>query len=486
MTLSVPMPPTSRLKRYALHLSATLLVTGLIGCANFAGNNPQGTLRDAASLGLPDNAASSQVHVDAQWWLAFGDSTLNQLEAQALQTNPSLKVAQARLAGAQAATQLSSAVNGPQLTAQLNLMQQRYTANGAVPPPLAGAVLDSGTAQFVANWEIDFFGKNQASLQAALGVERAAQADAQAARVLLSAQVAQSYFAWVGLVEQQAIAKRVLAQRESIRQLVQDRFRAGLDTPIDLRTAEATLPEARMQLLLLDEQIELSKNALAALIGEPNSPVALIPSAQEAIKFIPYDGPISSQLLGRRADVAAVRWRALAADQNVASARAQFYPNINLTAFAGLSSIGLDKLLQSGSQQWGVGPALSLPLFDAGRLRANLGGKTAERDAAVESYNSTVINAIHEVIDQIALAQSIAKQQTEQTLLEAAAQDTYASAQQRMRSGLYNALQVLNAESTVLMQRRLAVDLKSRALQNQVALARALGGGFYSLSTLSN
>jgi NodT family efflux transporter outer membrane factor (OMF) lipoprotein len=463
-----------------------LIATGLIGCANFAGISPQGTLRDAASLDLPDNAASSQIHVDAQWWRAFGDSTLNQLETQAVQANPSLKVAQARLAGAQAATQLSSAVTGPQLTAQLNLTQQRYTANGAVPPPLAGSVRDSGTAQFVAGWEIDFFGKNQATLQAALGAERAAQADAQAARVLLSAQVAQSYFAWVGLVEQQAVAKRVLAQRETIRQLVQDRFRAGLDTAIDLRIAEATLPEARMQLVLLNEQIELSKNALAALIGEPNSPLAFIPSAQEAIKFISYDGPISSQLLGQRADVAAARWRAQAAEQNVTSARAQFYPNINLTAFAGLSSIGLDKLLQSGSQQWGVGPALSLPLFDGGRLRANLGGKTAERDAAVESYNITVINAIHEVVDQIALAQSITNQQTEQTLIEATAQDTYASAQQRMRSGLYNALQVLNAESTVLMQRRLAVDLKSRALQNQVALARALGGGFNSASTLSN
>jgi outer membrane protein TolC len=170
----------------------------------------------------------------------------------------------------------------------------------------------------------------------------------------------------------------------------------------------------------------------------------------------------------------------------VSGARAQFYPNINLAAFAGLSSIGLDKLLQSGSQQWGVGPALSLPLFDSGRLRANLGGKTAERDAAVESYNSTVINAVHEVADQLTSAQAVAKQQAEQALAEAAAQEAYAGAQQRWRSGLYNALQVLNAESALLVQRRLAVDLRTRSLQNQVALARALGGGFSSATTLPN
>jgi NodT family efflux transporter outer membrane factor (OMF) lipoprotein len=355
-----------------------------------------------------------------------------------------------------------------------------------VPPPLAGSVSDSGTAQFVGSWELDFFGQNQAALQAALGAERAAQADAQAARVLLSAQVAQAYFAWVGLVEQHAVVGRVLAQREAIRQLVQDRFHGGLDTPLELRLAEAGLPDARLQLALLDEQIALSKNALAALIGEPNRPLTPLPSAQEAIKFISFDGPISSNLLGQRADIAAARWRAQAADQSVSGARAQFYPNINLAAFAGLSSIGLDKLLQSGSQQWGVGPALSLPLFDSGRLRANLGGKTAERDAAVESYNSTVINAVHEVADQLTSAQAVAKQQAEQALAEAAAQEAYAGAQQRWRSGLYNALQVLNAESALLVQRRLAVDLRTRSLQNQVALARALGGGFSSATTLPN
>jgi NodT family efflux transporter outer membrane factor (OMF) lipoprotein len=458
----------------------------LIGCANFAGINPQATLRDATSLDLPTPAGNSQATVETQWWRAFGDSSLNQLEAQALQANPSLKLAQARLAGAQAVAQLSSAVSGPQLAAQLNLTQQRYTGNGAVPPPLAGSVSDSGTAQFVGSWELDFFGQNQAALQAALGAERAAQADAQAARVLLSAQVAQAYFAWVGLVEQHAVVGRVLAQREAIRQLVQDRFHGGLDTPLELRLAEAGLPDARLQLALLDEQIALSKNALAALIGEPNRPLTPLPSAQEAIKFISFDGPISSNLLGQRADIAAARWRAQAADQSVSGARAQFYPNINLAAFAGLSSIGLDKLLQSGSQQWGVGPALSLPLFDSGRLRANLGGKTAERDAAVESYNSTVINAVHEVADQLTSAQAVAKQQAEQALAEAAAQEAYAGAQQRWRSGLYNALQVLNAESALLVQRRLAVDLRTRSLQNQVALARALGGGFSSATTLPN
>ena len=458
-------------------LAAALALTTLVGCADFSGITPHAQLRDVASFGLAAPSASNTAPLNTQWWLAFGDDSLNQLEAQALQANPSLKLAQARMTAAQAAAQFTHSATGPQLSAQLNATQQLYTANGAIPPPLAGSVENSGTAQLAGSWELDFFGKNRAALQAALGNERAAQADAHAARVLLAAQVAQSYFAWVGLNEQRAVASRSLAQREQTLQLVQARVSAGLDTPLDLRQAQGALPDARLQLALLDEQIALTYNALAALVGEPNKPLTLINITQTAIKNIPFETTINANLLGQRADVAAARWRAQAADQGVDAARAQFYPNINLTAFAGFSSIGLGQLLQSGSQQWGVGPAISLPLFDSGRLRANLGGKTAERDAAVESYNAAVINAVHDVADQLASRQAIARQQTEHAQAAQAAQDAFAAAQQRYRSGLLNALQVLSAETAVLAQHRQAIDLSTRALQNQVALARALGGG---------
>lgn len=469
----------------AASLSAALLTAALPGCADFSGITAQAKLSDAAALGLT-SATQPTAPLESQWWQAFGDETLNQLEAQALQASPSLKLAQARIAAAQAAVRLTQSTSGPQLAAQLNLSQQRYTANGAVPPPLAGSVRDSGTAQLAGNWELDFFGKNQAALQAALGVERAAQADAQAARVLLAAQVANTYFAWVGLTEQHSVASRTLAQREETLKLVQERFDAGLDSPMDLRQAQGSLPEARLQLALLNEQIELTRNALAALVAENKTPLALQVSEQAAIKNMTFDTTLNANLLGQRADIAAARWRVQAADSSIDSARAQFYPNINLTAFAGFSSIGLDQLLQSGSQQWSVGPALSLPLLDSGRLRANLGVKTAERDAAVESYNAAVINAVHEVADQLFSRQAIARQQAEQAQAAQAAQDNFDAAQQRYRSGLLNALQLLGAETPVLAQRRQSVDLRTRALQNQVALARALGGGFADQTPLPN
>jgi NodT family efflux transporter outer membrane factor (OMF) lipoprotein len=459
---------------------AALLVTAaftLLGCASMNSSAPQATLRDAASLGLPESSHAS-ASVDAQWWREFGDAQLNQLVDIALASNPSLKIVQARLARAQAVASVTQATSGPQLTAAMDATRQRYTANGAVPPPLAGTIRESGTAQFSGSWELDFFGKNRAALDAALGQTRAVQADADAARMLLASNVARSYFALIRLNEQLLVAKRLLAQRTQALRLVQDRVQAGLDTQLELLQGEGALPEARLQIETLQEQLVLARNAFNALVSKQNKPIDPVLPAQAAIKNIAIPAAISSDLLGRRADIAAARWRVEAATQEVSNAKSQFYPNLNLVAFAGYSSIGLDRLFSTGSDQWGVGPALRLPLFDGGRLRANLSGKTADLDLAIESYNAAVIDAVRDVADQLASTQAIARQQTEQRAAQASAENTYAVAVQRYEAGLSNYLQVLAAETSVLNQRRLGVDLNARALDTQVSLMRALGGGY--------
>ena len=196
-------------------VAAGLIATGISGCASMSGITPsQAKLRDATSLGLTVETAQAQMPLAADWWRDFGDETLNVLEAKALESSPNLKLAQARLARAQATTEVANAATLPQLNGQVDLTRQRYTANGAVPPPLAGSVLNSGTAQLSASWEVDFFGKNRSALDAALGSANAAQADAQAARVLLASQVARTYFQLVRLNEQAGVARRTLAQRE--------------------------------------------------------------------------------------------------------------------------------------------------------------------------------------------------------------------------------------------------------------------------------
>jgi NodT family efflux transporter outer membrane factor (OMF) lipoprotein len=452
-------------------LAAALL---LAGCASTSGIEPQARLRTPQSVGLGQGQAPSPVA--PAWWTGFGDPQLDALVAQALEGNPTLKVAQARLARAQAVLEVANAATLPQVEGSLSVQRQRYTETGAVPAPLAGSIRDNGTLQLGASWEIDFFGRYRQALEAALGGSRAAQADVDAARVLLASQVARGYFQLARLNDQLQVAQRTLAQREESLRLVRDRVDAGLDTTLELRQSEGALPEARQQIEALREQQQLARNALAALVGRPD--LAIEPRLLAQATPLPVPTALPADLLARRPDITAARWRVEAATHDVASAKAQFYPNVNLAAFAGLSSIGLSNLLDSRSLQWGVGPAIHLPVFDAGRLRANLRGKTADLDLAIESYNGALLDAVRDVADQLASLQSIARQQAEQRQAQVAAEGAYDIAVQRYRAGLGTYLHVLTAETAVLNQRRLAVDLAGRALDTQVQLMRALGGGF--------
>ena len=472
-------------RRVVLSVLSAVAMLALAACADMTGIGSHARLRDIGTQDLAAIDASANPMekpvadtVNSQWWLAFGDAQLNALVEQAIAGNPNLQSAQARLARAMASTALAEAADRPQVNGSLDLTLQKFSSTYIYPAPLGGSIQETGTLQLSGSWEIDFFGKNRAALNAALGAVNAAASDAAAARVLLASNVARNYVQWARLNEQLTVARRTLAQRDETLRLVRDRVSAGLDTRLELRQSEGGLPEASQQIEALNEQIAISRHALDALVGQPNASAALAPPTFVTLKSIALQPALPVDLLGRRADVAAARWRVEAATQDVANARIQFYPNVNLVAFAGLQSIGFGNLLHSGSQQWGVGPAIRLPIFEGGRLRANLRGKNADLDAAIESYNATVLDAVRDAADQVSSAQSITRQQVEQRSAQAAAEGAYEIAVQRYRAGLGNYLNVLTAETSVLLQRRQAVDLAARALDTQIGLARALGGGW--------
>ena len=450
----------------------------LAGCADMKGIDSKATMRSADSVGLAGTAsAAAPFAVPVEWWRDFGDAKLDALIERALAGNPNLKVAQARLARAQAASEGARSALLPQVGGQFDSQRQRFSANNIYPPPIGGSTVTVNTAQLNGSWELDFFGKNRAALDASLSAAQAAQADVDAARILLASNVARSYFQLARIDDDIAVAKRTLAQREEASSLVGERVRAGLDTQLELRQSEGAIPEARQQIEALAEQAEITRHALAALVGAGNERIDVTPTVAN-VKAIALPSQIPANLLGQRADIAAARLRVEGAGYDVKNAKAQFYPNVNLIAFAGLSSIGFGKLVSAGSEQWGVGPAIRLPIFEGGRLRANLRGKAADMDAAIESYNAAVLDAIRDTADSIASAQSIARQQNEQQQAQAAAEAAYQIAVQRYKAGLGTYLNVLAAENAVLAQRRLAVDLAARALDTQVALIRALGGGW--------
>jgi NodT family efflux transporter outer membrane factor (OMF) lipoprotein len=474
-------PLTAMTALTAVVAAAALLWLG--GCASPGTLPPPAAALAPAAAGLAADAQTA--FPDAQWWRALGDPQLDALVERALAGQPSLQAAAARVTRAQALAGGVQAAQGTQLGLGVDVNRQRFTAHGLYPPPLAGNTYDSGNVQLSASVELDFFGKHDAALRAAVGQARAAQAELQAARVLLAANVARGHVALARLFAQRDLAQRTLAQRQAMFALTRERVASGLDTQLELKQSEGGLPEARQQIEALDEQIALARHQLATLTGQAPDALDTLTPALAPLRAAAPPATLGADLLGRRADIVAARWRVEASAADVAAARTAFYPDINLVGFIGLNAIGLDRLVDFGSRNIAAGPALRLPIFDGGRLRAQLQGRAAEADAAVAAYNGAVLDAAREVMDASSSWRAIERQQAEQAQALAAAEAAYEVAQQRYRAGLGSYLQVLSAESGVLAQRRQAADLRARALDTQVALMRALGGGWQPAAELN-
>jgi len=460
-----------------LRLGAVCAVAlGLLACAS--PGTPLAPVRSLSAHQVGLQAQGATPAIALAWWQALGDPALDALIDQALVSQPDLQVAAARLAQAQAAAQVQGAAQGVQASASASAMRQRYSAHGIYPPPLAGSWRNSGILQAGASWEWDYFGAQRAALAAALGAQQAQAAELDAARLQLAAQISRSWLGLAQLLAQKAQAQNTLHQRERMLELIAQRVQAGLDTKIEQRQGEGALPDVRAQIEALDEQIQLSRHQLAALSGQGPEALREASPGLPATLFAPQVEALGLDLLGRRPEVQAARWRVEAAQHGIESAQARFYPDIRISAFLGLNAVGLGELLQGSSRELGVGPALHLPLFDAGRLRGQLRGREAEYNAAVAQYNAVVLASVRDAADALASQASVLRQQAQQAQAMASAESAYALAEQRYRAGLGSYLLVLNAESQVLAQRRLAIDLQARLAQSQVALMKSLGGGW--------
>ncbi len=472
------------LRRFAPTALAAALA--LAGCASFDGSKPEAKLRDANTLAaartLESNATAAQWPVDG-WWKEFKDPQLDALIAEATKDSPQIAIAQARLRRADALARAAGAKLQPTVTGNLSISEQLFSNTSIYPPPFGGTwnTQSQGTIDF--NYEFDFWGRNRSTLNAALGEAQAARVDADAARLMLSVSIAQAYVELSRNYAQLDVEHATLDQREKLHDLTSQRFSAGLDSKVELKQAETALPQSRERIARLEEQIALSKNRIAALVGAgPDRGLDIHrPAAQPVHVALPTTLP--ADLIGRRPDVVARRLRVESASSNIDAAKAAFYPNVSLVAFVGLQSIGLSKFVSSGSEIAGIGPALSLPIFEGGRLRADLATKNADYDIAVEQYNETLVDALQEVADQLASMRALEIRRRESKSALASSQDAYDLAVVRYREGLGNYLQVLIAETQVLVQRSLAADMDARELEPSVNLVRALGGGYQGVQS---
>lgn len=458
----------------ALVLSAAL---ALAGCATPGDSAPRGRLAEPTPLAASLSQGSA-AWPEERWWTAFGDAQLDQLIDTALADAPSIQVAEARLRQAQAQADAYGAARQPSAEIGLDVTRQRYTETGAIPPPLAGSTRTSGRLAADFAYDLDFWNRNRSLFQSALSRQQAAAAEAQGARLILAAALARAYGDLERLYALQDVARDQLAQRQRLLELQQRLLAAGLVAESDTALAESLAAASRQEQQALAEQIVLQGHFIAALAGQGPDFAATLQRLAPQISAADLPTVLPADLLGRRPDLVAARWRVEAAQGNAAAARSEFYPNVNLLAFIGYSSIGLSNLLKSASGIAGLGPAISLPLFDGGRRRANLEGAHADQDLAVAQYNQTLVDAVRDVADQAASLQSLAGQARESNLALSQAERARSLARQRFAAGLASEGAALTAETPWLERRRVEAELRQRQLVARIGLIKALGGGY--------
>jgi NodT family efflux transporter outer membrane factor (OMF) lipoprotein len=430
----------------------------------------------AATASLP---ASAVDWPDARWWTGFGDTQLDTLMAEGLAGSPDVALAAARVRSAEALAQQAGAALGPSLAIDGAVGGIKQSENLGIPPAFVPkGIIDNGRLTAALNFNLDLWGKNRSALVAARGEAVAAGVDAAQARLLLTTGIAAAYADLAQYHAQRDAAAAALDVRTATARLTAQRVQVGSETRGGLAQAEARVPQARADLLVLEEAIALTQNRLAALVGAGPDRGRSI--ARPILRAAPVGLPANAgiDLVGRRPDLVAARLRAEAAGQRIRVARADFYPNLNLTALVGLQSLGLGQLFDAGSSYGNGGLAVSLPVLDAGRIQGRYRGARAEYDAAVARYDATLLTALRETADAVTSRSAADARVAELRRALAAAEDAARIARLRYQGGLSNQLPVLTADDTLVGIRRAVADAESRRTALDIALIRALGGGY--------
>ena len=466
----------------SLPLAATLAGALLVsGCAGTGGLQPASTPHDPAGYALTRSLAGAPLSDAAfpsrDWWRALGDPQLDTLIDEALRGTPSLAAADARVRKAQAQAGLADAARKPTVggSAQYAVAQ---LPEGLAGDEIGGRLMHNTVLMVNFAWPLDVWGGKRAEYAAALDRAHASQVEAQAARLALAANVARGYVALAQAFDTLDIANREQARSEHLLQLAKQRVDAGLDNHIALRNTETLIATAKAQAGAAQQRIDALRNALVALLGQgPDRGLAI-----ERPQLLKAPAPtlpstLPSELLGHRPDVVAARWRVEAAAQDIKSAKASFKPGIDLSALVGLASAGIEDLFRSDSLLGFGGPAISLPIFDGGRLRNNLAARDADYDLAVADYDTTVVQALHDVVDALQAIRSLDAQSASLQQAQAAANAALDLAQARYKAGLGTRLDVLAAQKPLLQLEQQLADLRAQRYAAGIDVNRALGGG---------
>lgn len=434
---------------------------------------------DAADIRQSLTGLSARDWPAVDWWRAWGDPQLDALVAEALAGNPDMRAAQARVAAADAAARQSRAGLLPSLTGNASLGGTQLSRNMGIPPQFVPqGVLESGLVNLQAGWNFDLWGQGRAQLRAARREADAVAVERAQAQLLLAASVAAAYADYAAALDREAAARDALAIRRQTLDITARRVAAGLDNDGARAQAASRLALAEADGAAAGQTVTVARNRIALLLGAgPDRGLALKPPAITPLPpGVPADAGIG--LIARRPDVIAARLRAEAAGARESAARRAFLPNLSINATIGQQSLGFDRLFESNSVYAQFGPALSLPLLDGGRRAADARGARAARVNAAAAHDATLLRALNEVADAANAVTALGVQQQQVTAALAEARRAQDVAALRYQAGLSNQLAVLIADDAVVATRRTAADVTAYRLAADVALVRALGGGF--------
>jgi multidrug efflux system outer membrane protein len=423
-------------------------------------------------------AADPASLADLSWWSLFDDEELRRLVAAALEANKDLRITVARVDQARAQLGVARAAQFPQIDAGASATTNRFS--DTVLPRNQGGVTDLFSTSVDLTFELDIWGRLRRGTEAARA-ELLASEDARDAVVMtLVSDVAAAYFQLRQLDLELETTRRNVGSRQGSLQLVRDRFEAGLTSALDLRQAEAELATTTAQIPDLERQIVQTENRVSILLGRnPGGVTRGRPLVDQTFPpTIPAGLP--SALLERRPDIRQAEASLVAANARIGVAKAAFFPQISLTGFFGLESVALSDLFTGPSRVWQFGPAMTVPIFNAGRNRANLELTEAQQREALIRYEQAIQQAFREVEDALVAHRKAREALAEQQVAVRASREARSVAETRYTSGLTSYLDVLDAQRTVLA----AEVAESRTLLAQlvavVQLYRALGGGWES------
>jgi len=462
----------------ALAVAALLSACGTVGKDFVA---PQGidtpAFRHAAAE--PQDQAA---RLPAAWWTVFGDKELDQLEQRALRDNPNVRAAAQRLVQAQAQLGVTRAGQLPAVGVSAGVSNSRTSAESPMGATFGHQSIKGTEYSVGANfsYELDLWGRVRRAVEAADAQALAAQDDRDGVMLMLSSQVATTYWQLRGLDADIAILNDALATRRESQQLIEARFNAGLSNELDVSRTRIERANAEADIQEAQRQRNTLEHALAVLVGASPSQAILTPAAGTALPqppAIPVGLPAS--MLGQRPDLAASVATLKAFNAQVGVAEGAYYPSLSLTGNFGYASETLSNLTKGSARQFSIGPlALSLPIFEGGRIEANVKLAKARYDEAVANHEGRLLTALREVEDALSDVQQRKQQGDVQVQAQQAAARAVQVAQARFDRGVSTYLDVTDAQRSALAADRAAAQIRTQRLLAAVSVARALGGGW--------